>query len=319
MNKASEFIILGIITVVVAIAPVMPVIHISAFITRFLIGVMIYAIMAEGWNVIGGYTGYPSFGNVVFFGLGAYVTALSMIDFHIGFLISLILAAFAGALFAVIIGIPVLRLKGHYFAIATLGIGEIMMAITLNVPFTGEGVGLSLPIASSSLLFYYTSLIALAAFIIFLKLILSGRLGYGIIAVREDEDAARMMGINTVIVKIKAFAISGFFTAIAGGIYAYWSTFIDPPTVYDPIISVKMIIMAVFGGAGTILGPVVGAFIIMFLSDFLSTHFTLLHTFFFGGLIVLTAIFLPKGLIDLFSQKKIGWNYFIKNIKKYRV
>ncbi|NOZ84306.1 MAG: branched-chain amino acid ABC transporter permease [Epsilonproteobacteria bacterium] len=315
MNKILKYAFLAVTAALVATVPL----YSGAFITRFLIGVILYAIMAEGWNVIAGYTGYPSFGNVVFFGLGAYITALCMINFHTPFILSLVFSSIAGALFAIIIGIPILRLKGHYFAIVTLGIGETMMAITFNVPFTGTGAGLSLPLAINPNLFYYISLIVLVIFIVFLKFILSGRLGYGMIAVREDEDAAKMMGIDTVAVKIKAFAISGFFTAIAGGIYAYWSTFIDPPTVYDPVISIKMIIMTVFGGAGTLLGPVAGAFIIMFLSDFLSTHFTILHTFFFGGLIVMTAIFLPKGLMDVLSQKGIGWKYFIENIRKHRV
>ncbi len=291
----------------------------GAFTIRFLIGVMLFAIMAEGWNIIAGYTGYPSFGNVVFFGLGAYTTALLMNDFHISFIISLAFSAIIGALFAVLAGMPVLRLKGHYFAIATLGIGETMMAITLNVAFTGKGAGLSLPIANNPMMFYYTSLIVLAVFVIFIKWMLSGRLGYGMIAIREDEDAAKMMGINTVFVKIAAFAVSGFFTAIAGGIYAYWTTFVDPPTVYDPLISIKMIIMAVLGGTGTIFGPILGAFIVIFLSDFLSMHFTLLHTFFFGGTIVLTTLFLPKGLIDVFSQKRFRLSYFIRNINKYKV
>ncbi len=291
----------------------------GAFTIRFLIGVILFAIMAEGWNVIAGYTGYPSFGNVVFFGLGAYTTALLMNDFHIPFIISLLFSAVVGALFAILAGMPVLRLKGHYFAIATLGIGETMMAITLNVAFTGKGTGLSLPIANSLMMFYYVSLTVLLIFVIFMKWMLSGRLGYGMIAIREDEDAAKMMGINTVVVKITAFAVSGFFTAIAGGIYAYLSTFIDPPTVYDPLISIKMIIMAVLGGTGTIFGPIIGAFIVKFLSDFLSIHFTLMHTFFFGGIIVLTTLFLPKGLIDIFSQKRFKLNYFIRNINKHKV
>ncbi len=291
----------------------------GTFTIRFLIGVILFAIMAEGWNVIAGYTGYPSFGNVVFFGLGAYTTALLMNDFHIPFIISLLFSAIVGALFAILAGMPVLRLKGHYFAIATLGIGETMMAITLNVAFTGKGTGLSLPIANSLTMFYYVSLTVLLIFVIFMKWMLSGRLGYGMIAIREDEDAAKMMGINTVVVKITAFAVSGFFTAIAGGIYAYLSTFIDPPTVYDPLISIKMIIMAVLGGTGTIFGPIIGAFIVKFLSDFLSIHFTLMHTFFFGGIIVLTTLFLPKGLIDIFSQKRFKLNYFIHNINKHKV
>jgi len=291
----------------------------GAFTIRFLIGVMLFAIMAEGWNIIAGYTGYPSFGNVVFFGLGAYTTALLMNDFHIPFIISLAFSAIIGALFAVLAGMPVLRLKGHYFAIATLGIGETMMAITFNVAFMGKGAGLSLPIADNPMMFYYTSLTVLAAFVIFIRWMLSGRLGYGMIAIREDEDAAKMMGINTVFVKIAAFTVSGFFTAIAGGIYAYWTTFIDPQTVYDPLISIKMIIMTVLGGTGTIFGPILGAFIVIFLSDFLSMHFTLLHTFFFGGTIVLTTLFLPKGLIDIFSQKRFRLNYFIRNINKHKV
>ncbi len=306
------FIIVGILIVTVPF-------YSGAFTERMLTSVLLYSIMAEGWNVIGGYTGYPSFGNVVFFGLGAYATALLMIDLHFNFFLSLGFAGVFGAFFAIFIGLPVLRLRGHYFAIATLGVGEVMMAITFNVPFTGEGEGLSLPIYNNPVMFYYLSLGILILFIIFLALILKGRLGHGMIAVREDEDAAAMMGIYTFSVKILAFAISGFFTAIAGGIYAYWSTFIDPTTVYDPTFSVKMIIMAVLGGAGTLLGPVLGAFIIVFLSDFLSTNFPVLHTIFFGVMIILTVIFLPEGLVDLFSQKRFRWSYFLENIRKYKV
>ena len=152
--------------------------------------------------------------------------------------------------------LPVLRLKGHYFAIATPGLAQVMAAIVSNVDIAGQNIGLVLPPLNNDRLFYELSLGLLVLATLTVFWLTRSRFGFGLIAIRENEEAAAVMGVNTTLYKVLAFALSGVFTALAGGIHAYWITFIDPESAFDISLNVKMIIMAVFGGPGTVLGPV---------------------------------------------------------------
>jgi branched-chain amino acid transport system permease protein len=278
------------------------------------------AVLAQGWNIIGGYCGYPSFGNSTFFGLGCYGVAIALVQWDLPFVAGLALGAALALAFAILLGIPVLRLKGHYFAIATLALALAMTAIVSNIEIAGQNIGLVLPPLNNDPLFYELSLglLVISTGIVFW--LTRSRFGFGLIAIRENEEGAAVMGVNTTLYKILAFALSGVLSALAGGIYAYWITFIDPGSAFDINLNVKMIIMAVFGGQGTILGPVLGAFLLSAISEVLSSELTTVAGLFFGLVVVAAVVLMPRGLADVFRQfHKMGWRYFLNNIVSHRL
>jgi branched-chain amino acid transport system permease protein len=277
------------------------------------------AILAESWNIIGGFTGYASFGNVAFFGIGAYTTGVLLTRVEFPFALALPAGGIVAMLFAAVVGLPILRLKGHYFAIATLGVAETMREVVYNLEFTGKGTGLVMPIVRNPLIFFYSMLVILGAVTLVNWWLSASRFGYGLVAIREDEDAAAVMGINTPLYKTIAFAMSGFFTGLAGGVYAYWITFIDPEAVFKVIITVQLLIMAVFGGTGTVLGPLLGALVLSAVSELLATQLVTLAELFNGFIIILVVLFMPKGISDLIRQRAVSLRYFAKNLREYRI
>ena len=222
--------------------------------------------------------------------------------------------------FALLLGLPVLRLRGHYFAIATLALAQVMTAIVSNVGLAGQNIGLVLPPLNNDPLFYELSLGLLALATLTVAWLTRSRFGFGLIAIRENEEGAAVMGVNTTLYKVAAFALSGVFSALAGGIHAYWITFLDPESAFDISLNVKMIIMAVFGGAGTVLGPVAGALSLSAVSEWLSSEVTSVAGLFFGAVIVAAVVLMPRGLADLLRRfRKTGWRYFADNIKAHRL
>jgi branched-chain amino acid transport system permease protein len=319
MKKSSIF--AGLVVIVAAVLPF----FLGNFTLRSATDILIFAILASSWNIIGGYTGYASFGNIVFFGLGAYATAICMSTLGLGFFPALLLAGLVGAVYGYLLGLPILRLRGHYFAIATLGLAEATKALVQNLGITEGNSGMYLPIPNLSIdasyrFFYYTSLGVLLVLLLVTWYMLRSKLGYGLIAIREDEDAANSIGINTTFFKSTAFSLSGLFSGFAGAIYAYQQGFIKPEPVFTVASTVKMIVMAVFGGIGSLWGPTIGAVIIEVLDNFLSAHFLIVHTIFFGAIVILVILFAPKGVSDIFrGRRKIGVAYFLENIRKNRV
>ena len=292
----------------------------SPTLIQFGISTLLLATLAQSWNIIGGYTGYASFGNSVFYGLGSYGTAIAMVQWHLPFSVGLALGAILAVAFAVLLGLPVLRLRGHYFAIATLALAEVMIAIFSNLEIAGRNIGLVLPLLRGDALFYELALGLLALTTLAIAWIARSRFGFGLISIRENEEAAAVMGVNTTLYKVLAFALSGFFSALAGGIHAYWITFLDPASAFDIGLNVKMIMMSVFGGPGSILGPVVGAFVLSGISEILSTEISNLAGLFFGVVIVVAVVFMPRGLADLGRRyNKLGWHYFAENVRAHRL
>ena len=228
-------------------------------------------------------------------------------------------AGLTAMVFAGIIGLPILRLKGHYFAIATLGVAETMREIVYNVEVTGAGTGLVMPISRSPLLFFYLMLAILVSVTATNAWIAGSRFGYGLVAIREDEDAAAAMGINTTLYKTVAFALSGTFAGLAGGVFAYWITFIDPDAVFKVIVTIQMIIMAVFGGAGTIVGPLLGALVLASVSELLSTQLVALAELFNGLIVVLVVLFMPKGLLDVVRGGRLSFRGMTQAFREYRI
>lgn len=287
---------------------------------QFAISTLLLAVLAQGWNIIGGYTGYPSFGNSVFYGLGAYGVAIAMVQWQLSFATGMIFGVSLAIIFALLLGIPVLRLKGHYFAIATLALAQVMAAIISNIEIAGQNIGLVLPPLNNDPLFYELSLGLLVLSTLTIWWITRSRFGFGLIAIRENEEGAVVMGVDTTRYKVLAFMLAGIFSALAGGIHAYWITFLDPESAFDITLNVKMIIMAVFGGPGTIFGPIVGSLILSAISEVLSSEVTRIAGLFFGIVIVVAVVLMPRGLADVSRRfRSLGWRYFLENIRMNRL
>lgn len=265
--------------------------------------------LAQGWNLIGGFAGYASFGNVTFFGVGAYACAYAMNDLHLPFWGAALAAAVVAAVFAAALGWPILRLRGHYFAIATLSIAIGTQALIAELPPLGKGSGMTLPINSNFHFFYWTMLGILIASIVLTALIARSRFGYALAAIRENEDAAAVLGINTARMKVAAWAASAAITGAAGATYAYWTSFIDPPTVFDLNFNILMIIMTLLGGAGTVVGPTIGSLILSAIGEYLGAQsVSPWHTVVLGAIIVLVVIVLPRGLMPYLTGGSHAWN-----------
>lgn len=308
------------ILVIVLIALILLPEYGSDTLIQFAISTLLLAVLAQGWNIIGGYAGYPSFGNSVFYGLGAYGVGIAMAQLHLSFAVGMGLGVVLAAVFALCLGIPVLRLKGHYFAIATLALALAMSAIVSNIPLAGQNIGLVLPPLNNDPFFYELSLGLLVLATLTVWWLTRSRFGFGLIAIRENEEGAVVMGVDTTRYKIIAFVLAGVFSALAGGIHAYWITFLDPESAFDITLNVKMIIMAVFGGPGTIFGPIVGSFILSAISEVLSSEVTSIAGLFFGLVIVVAVILMPRGLADVSRRfRRVGWRYFVENIRANRL
>jgi branched-chain amino acid transport system permease protein len=303
------------LVLVLALAPA----ALSPFLVQFLINLFMLAALAESWNIIGGFTGYASFGNVAFFGIGAYTTGVLLTAAEWPFALALPAGGLLAMAFAGLIGMPILRLKGHYFAIATLGVAETMREIVYNLKITGGGTGLTMPITKSALPFFYLMLGILIAATLVNWWLSASRFGYGLVAIREDEDAAAAMGINTALYKTAAFALSGLFAGLTGGVFAYWITFIDPEGVFRVIVTIQMIIMAVFGGMGTVVGPLLGALVLATVSEVLSTQLVSLAELFNGVIVILVVLFMPKGLADVIRKREFSLRKLARNLREYRV
>lgn len=296
---------------------------------RTVAAIFMFVALAQGWNLIGGFAGYASFGQVVFFGVGGYFTAVAISHWHFSFWTSLLLSGVVAALFATLIGIPLLRLKGHYFAIATLGVAEGMREVVTNLPdLTGGGAGITVPTVGENATTaylgndgFYLLFLALAVLSVLIGgLVARNKFGYALRAIHQDEDAAASMGINTTRMKVLAFALSGFITGLVGSTYAFQQVTIFPQRLFDVDITVLMVIMVVIGGAGTVLGPLLGAVALMFLSEFLRQNFTDLHTFILGGIIILAVILLPQGAVNYVREaRRTGEYSLLANVRKHRL
>jgi len=316
MKNAAWF---GLILVGVAVLATLP-FYGSDVVIQFGINTLLLAVLAQSWNIIGGYAGYASFGNSVFYGLGGYGVAIAMVQFGLPFWVGMIFGVVLAVIFAILLGLPVLRLKGHYFAIATLALAQVMSAIVSNVGIAGQNIGLVLPPLNNDPLFYELSLGLLIITTITVFWLTRSRFGFGLIAIRENEEGAAVMGVDTTRYKVLAYVLSGLFTALAGGIHAYWITFLDPESAFDISLNVKMIIMAVFGGPGTVFGPLAGAFVLSLISEFLSSEVTNVAGLFFGVVVVAAVVLMPRGVADVIRQfHKVGWRYFVDNLRAHRV
>jgi branched-chain amino acid transport system permease protein len=291
---------------------------------RVLSMICLDATLASAINLMAGYTGYPAFGNVVFFGLGAYATGITMTKLQGAFWVGIAFGIAVCACYAIVIGLPVLRLRGHYFAIATLGMNEATRRIVENLSgLTGGGMGLALPIPpgdvrSSSTYVYFLVLGLLLAVVGTTFWLTRSRFGYGCRAIRFDEEGAANCGVPTMRYKVTIWVVSAIFTGIAGGIYAHWFGYIEPRAVFDMTIAVKCFVMMLIGGMATVLGPLYGAVLIELLALVAWSHLLEYHTAVLGLLIMAVILLAPSGLVGL-GTRRLSLRSLLANIRENRL
>ena len=271
---------------------------------RFTLQLFMWVALAQSWNLISGLTGYVSFGHVAFFGTGAYAAAILIATHGWHWVPASLSGGLAAVLLALVIGYPCLRLKGPYFAISMLGLNEVMrVLVSYFEGLTGGGLGLSLPTLHASVQIYYAMGLAALAVTAAAHLIITSRLGLRFMTIREDEIAAEAMGIDTARYKLYAFLLSAFIPGVVGGFFARDQGYIEPISVFPLVTTITMIVMALFGGQGTIWGPVLGAVALFVFQEMVWARFLYLHEFFFGALIVVVVLLMPKGILGVIRER----------------
>ena len=264
--------------------------------------VAMYCALALSWNVIGGYAGYPSFATAAFIGLGAYAGALLQ-NAGIPMIGAWVLATAITGVFAAGLGFGILRMKGHYFAVGSISIVELLRLIASSWSgLTGGGDGLNLPILAggpefAGRVFLYAMLVVMVMAFIMTVLIEKGRLGFGLRCIEQNEDAADMVGVNVTRYKTIAFTLSALFCGTVGAISASWVAYIAPTDSFSILTTLKVPVMVLLGGPGTLLGPVVGASVFVFIEQAVWSRFLDYNQAALGIVIVLLIFFLPGGLL----------------------
>lgn len=293
--------------------PFIPAIAANSFRLHVLILILLFASMSQAWNIIGGYCGQVSFGHSVFFGIGAYGAGMAVVTYGMvpwpGIVVGMILAAVV----AVIISYPCFKLSGHYFAIATFAIVEIFNRVFLVWDWVGGALGLDYPIIKegignlmwhqSKVGYYY---IALVIFVIIFGMVrwLEGhRFGYYMRAVREGQETAESLGVNSTAVKLIAMALSAAMAALCGSFFVQYNLRVDPPMVMSLDMSMKFVLITILGGAGTLVGPLLGASVLIPLQEYSRAIWGGLgggvDLIIFGILIILMVVKQPDGLIGI--------------------
>jgi branched-chain amino acid transport system permease protein len=258
---------------------------------------ILYIALAYGWNIIAGYGGYLSFGQVTFFGIGAYAVALGVTQLHLPWL----LCAFAGGALAAVAAVPLgylmLRLRGPFFALGMLGLAQTTRIATEMSGFTGGSAGVYLPPGSNTLPAYYWTLAVLAFAMGVTLWVDRSTFGLRLRALRADERAAGTLGVDVTRFKVIAFVLSAIVPGLLGGGYAWYLTYVDPASVFSTRIELQTVAMVILGGVGTFWGPLVGGALMSQVSESLGARFPQGHLMIFGGLIVVLLIALPRGIV----------------------
>jgi branched-chain amino acid transport system permease protein len=270
--------------------------------------IFMYVVMTQAWNILGGYGGYFNFGMVTFFGVGAYTTALLFHFFGLSPFLTAPLAGLASALFAFLVGIPALRLRGAYFAVVTMIVTFAMQILVLDLPFTQGAIGvfltpLDLSPRATEQLFYFVFLGLAAAMTALIYAIENSNFGWALVAIREDEDAAEIIGVRTTAIKWIGNAVAGFATGLVGGIFAIRILYIEPTSTFSLDISLNVVLMAVIGGAGTWLGPLIGVPLVLLVAEALRVIVTSeVNRVLFSLIVIVMALYMPRGLMGLSSR-----------------
>lgn len=300
------------IIAVVAVLAAVPLVVQSNTVLNFLVVTLLIALAGQGWNILGGYGGQYSFGHAAFFGTGAYTTAILQVRYGINAWPAFGLGIVAGAAIGGVIGAMTFRagLRGSYFALVTLAFAEVLRILASVAPVTGAGVGtlikLDLRVEAlqfqSRAVFYWLILALVAVSLLIAHFLERSRFGAWLIAVRENEDAAKALGVNAARVKLGAMVVSAGITAAAGCFYAQYFLFIDSGIAYGARMSVEALLTPIIGGAGTVFGPLLGALVVKVLGEgakLIAGDAPGLNLIVYGCVLVLVIAFAPRGLIGL--------------------
>ena len=296
--------------VALALLPLLPSVNNA---TLFTLTLMLTSVgVAVNWNLTGGFTGYVDFGHAVWFGIGAYTTAMLMSlqsngpQWGWAPIPSIGLGALVAGLLAAAIGRVTMRLKGPYFSIAMLGTFVAMREIVRVSSITGGGVGLTLPPYLNRALFYYIQLVIVVGLVAFTWWLRRTRFGTALLAIREDEIGAETRGINTTRLKVTVFSLAGFSTGLFGALWAYQNTFVDPDIAFVEVRTVDAVLSTMLGGLGTVAGPVVGATVLYWLREVLWANLLDYHLIAQGILLIVIVLFLPRGLVGLMDRRGLS-------------
>ena len=299
--------LLGALVVFAAMLGVPLAMH-DTFFLRVLTEAIMWIGLALSFDVLAGYTGYLNFGHSAFFGIGAYATSLLMMKAHWPFPLAVLAGAMAAAVAALVIGMPTLRLRGAYFAIATWALARAIQQFALVSSFTGGPDGMRLTAYLNPQYFYYVILAVTASTFFGLWFLLErAPFGLKLKAVREDQESAKALGLNPTKLKIQAMVLSAIPTALLGGVFAYWVTFIDPGSTLGDLVSDQALVMVVFGGMGTLVGPVVGAVLIFAFKTLFWAYlsaYEVLYIIILGAVIALSVVFLPDGALGMVFRRR---------------
>jgi branched-chain amino acid transport system permease protein len=304
------------IIVVVALLAGVPLLTSSNVVLNFMVVALLIALVGQGWNVLGGYGGQYSFGHAAFFGTGAYVTAILQVRYGVNAWLGLVIGIAAGSLVGAIIGSLSFRsgLRGSYFALVTLAFAEVLRILASVAPITGAGVGTLITLDlrpeafqfQSRAPFYWIILAFVALSLVIVKLLEGSRFGAYLVAVRENEDAARAVGIDVVTVKLLAMTLSAAITAAGGCFYAQYFLFLDAGIAYGPWISIEALLAPIIGGIGTPFGPLLGALVVKTLGE--ATKLATgdapgLDLVIYGCVLILVVAFAPRGIAGLLRRR----------------
>jgi branched-chain amino acid transport system permease protein len=301
--------------VVLALLLVFPLLLADDFYQRMGAEVLLAAIGASAWNIVGGYAGQVSVGHAIFFGAGAYLPLLVYTHWQLPPLLGVPFGILVSLAVAVVIGLPTFRLQGHYFSMATIAVAELVRIVVSNWDYVGAAVGMMGPAVPrnwadlsfrSPIPYYYIFLVVLAALLALTWHIQRSRMGFYLRAIKAGERPARSLGVGVRWYKLYAFMLSAAFTSMAGSLYALMVGFVDPESGFGILRSVELIITAALGGAGTLFGPLLGAAILVPLQTTTNSYFggggTGLTYILYGGIIILISRFEPGGLVELWGR-----------------
>jgi branched-chain amino acid transport system permease protein len=298
VSKGNLIVANSIVILLLALVPV--IIHRNDVITWFTF-TLLYITLSQSWNIIGGFAGQQNLGHAAFFGLGA-LSARFLWLYGLPLPLALFAGVLAAALFAIIIGLPAFRLKGVYFVIGTLVLAEILRTIFDTVLPRASVLPSRLLNAYSLTPRYYLSLVVAVVAVAFVYWISRSKLGLGLMAIREDEDAAEASGVGKQKYKLLGFLMSTSLAGLAGGVYAYYASAAQPGYLFSAVWTFDAVIIVFVGGVGTVLGPIIGSCFFVLLQQILSVYLPMgMHILVFGVLFIIVVLFLPGGLIGLLS------------------
>ncbi len=298
------------IVLVIAVVGLVPAVMTDAFFLRLFTEALMWIGLAITWDVMAGYVGYLNFGHGVSFGIGAYTTALLMIKSGVPFWLAAVLGGVAAGLVALVSGWPTLRLRGAYFAIGTWALNRAVGQLALVLEVTGGPDGMRLPPFLHPQFFSWVMLgVVGATFLVLWLLLEQAPFGLKLKAIREDESGSLAIGLNPAKLKLQAYVLSAVPAGIIGGVYAYWITFIDPASTLGDLVTDQAVVMAIFGGLGTLIGPVIGAVLFFGFKTYFWAYlsdYQVLYLIILGLAIAATVFFLPDGFWGTIARRQEG-------------